>query len=347
VQAILKKPEYAYPFINKGNALARPGKGKYEEALRLYKEAAEFDAENIDVMSSTGNVYSSQGKYKEAINSYDQALQIAKKQYDNNQMSSSDRAVQEANLWLNKGACYTSSGNYVEAKSWFEKVIGINIDSKNINLYLSKANAFYYLEKYEQAVKYYEKVIALNAKFAVAWANRGAALSLLEKYDEALKSFEKAQKYDKSDPYAWANQSLSKQRSKQQIIEVSIEGQLVSPEQQDEEVADWSTEKQPSSMESELELLKENEELKEVDRRMTAIQSADQVSQSESKVIVAKSQYHDIRHAMDESENLIHLIFDKSRTFIRAVPDTFSHRPRTKTRPHHTGKHLRLLLSHH
>ena len=51
-------------------------------------------------------------------------------------------------------------------------------------------------------------------------------------------------------------------------------------------------------------LVEENDELKEALRRQTAIQSADQVSQSELEFTVP--------NAMHKSENLVYLIFDKS-----------------------------------
>ena len=51
--------------------------------------------------------------------------------------------------------------------------------------------------------------------------------------------------------------------------------------------------------------------------------SADQVSQSELEFIVPKPRYDCVRHAMDDSENLIYITFDKSGTFMRARPDTF------------------------
>jgi len=50
--------------------------------------------------------------------------------------------------------------------------------------------------------------------------------------------------------------------------------------------------------------------------------SADQVSQSELECIVPKPRYDGLRHAMDDSENLIYITFDKSGTFMRARPDT-------------------------
>jgi hypothetical protein len=53
--------------------------------------------------------------------------------------------------------------------------------------------------------------------------------------------------------------------------------------------------------------------------------SANQVSQSELELefIVPKPRYDGLRHAMDYSENLIYVTFDKSGTFMRARPDTF------------------------
>jgi len=122
--------------------------------------------------------------------------------------------------------------------------------------------------------------------------------------------------------------SLSKQK-KPQLVEVSTGGKHTLLED------DNGVNQQPSNrMESddklkqkrasELEALtKENEELKEVVRRQTTMHSADHVSQSELKVIVPKTGYDDLRHAMNESENLIYLIFEKSGEFMRARPDIF------------------------
>src|SRR5215469_5222620 len=58
----------------------------------------------------------------------------------------------------------------------------------------------------------------------------------------------------------------------------------------------------------------------------TTMHSTDHGSQSELECIVPKRGYDDLRHAMDKSDNLIYLIFDKSRTFLRARPDIFDSR---------------------
>jgi hypothetical protein len=48
-----------------------------------------------------------------------------------------------------------------------------------------------------------------------------------------------------------------------------------------------------------------------------------ETSQSDLEFIVPKIRYGGLRHAMDESENLIYLTFSKSGTFMRARSDTF------------------------
>ncbi|MGA9153265.1 MAG: hypothetical protein WBZ36_22025 [Candidatus Nitrosopolaris sp.] len=129
--------------------------------------------------------------------------------------------------------------------------------------------------------------------------------------------------------------SLSKERPKRQLIGVGTEGkQVLLVEGHDGKGIDRSTKGQPSNkIESENKLkqkqageLEENEELKEVVGRQGTMQSLDQVSKSELQCIVPKPRYNDLRHSMDESENLIYLIFDKSRTFVRARPDIFDSR---------------------
>ena len=128
--------------------------------------------------------------------------------------------------------------------------------------------------------------------------------------------------------------SLSKQK-KQQLVAVSTGGKQTPLGEQEDE--GWLTRGHPSNkteddklkqkQASELEALtKENGELKEVVRRQTTMHSADHVSQSELEFIVTKARYDDLRHAMNESDNLIYLIFDKSGTFMHTRPDIFDSR---------------------
>ena len=151
---------------------------------------------------------------------------------------------------------------------------------------------------------------------------------ITEKWIEECLSPEYKRQYTKSEL-----SSLSKHRPKQQLIEVSVEGNQILPEQQADKGIDRLSERQPSNTADKLKqqdvilqegafkaLVEENDELKEVVLRQTTILSADQVSNSELEFTVAKERYQEIEKAMHGSKNLVYLIFDKSRTFLRARP---------------------------
>jgi hypothetical protein len=122
--------------------------------------------------------------------------------------------------------------------------------------------------------------------------------------------------------------SLSKQK-KPQLVEVSTGGKhtLLEDDNQQPSNRMESDDKLKQKQAGELErLTKENGELKEVVRRQTTMHSADHVSQSELEFIVTKARYDDLRHAMNESDNLIYLIFDRSGAFVHTRPDIFDSR---------------------
>jgi hypothetical protein len=157
---------------------------------------------------------------------------------------------------------------------------------------------------------------------------------ITEKWIEECLSPEYKRQYTKSEL-----SSLSKHRPKRQLIEVSAGGNQILPEQQADKGIDRLSERQLSNKMESADKLKqqnvilqegafkalvdENEELKEAVLRQTAILSADQVSKSELEFTVAKERYQEIENAMHKSKNLVYLIFDKSRTFLRARPDAF------------------------
>lgn len=160
---------------------------------------------------------------------------------------------------------------------------------------------------------------------------------ITEKWIEECLAPEYKRQYTKSE-----RSSLSKLRPNRQLIEVSTEGNQIFPEQRDDKNNDRPVEKQSSNkmefidklkhqrvivQDSETEaLIQENIELKQALQRQTTIQSADKVSLSELEFTVPNARYEELRIAMQKSENLIYLIFDKSRTFLSARPDVFSSR---------------------
>ncbi|NJL87337.1 MAG: tetratricopeptide repeat protein [Leptolyngbyaceae cyanobacterium SM1_1_3] len=51
----------------------------------------------------------------------------------------------------------------------------------------------------------FDKAVASQPNDAVAWLNRGLALSELEKFEEALTSFDRATRFNPNSPKAWDN----------------------------------------------------------------------------------------------------------------------------------------------
>jgi hypothetical protein len=159
-----------------------------------------------------------------------------------------------------------------------------------------------------------------------------------EKWIEECLGPEYKRQYTKSEV-----SSLSKQKPKQQIIEVSTEGKQVSSEQQDDDkVIDPSTEVQPSSKSASanklqqdgeksykqtgqecsscLELQDKVNQLSESLQRIS-IPTADQIPPSEFEIPILKENYEMVKGAMDKSNNAIFVKCDADKKFVRAVPD--------------------------
>jgi hypothetical protein len=70
-------------------------------------------------------------------------------------------------------------------------------------------------------------------------------------------------------------------------------------------------------------LLQQKIELEEVVQRQTLLQTADQISATEIKLIIPKEKFQELLTAIQRCKALCYLTFDKSRTFLRADPDIF------------------------
>ena len=89
---------------NKGAALY--SLGKYDEAIKCYDKAIEFDPDNPVVWNNKGLALNSLGKYDEAIKCYDKAIEID---------------PDDADTWNNKGLALNSLGNDDEAKKCYDR----------------------------------------------------------------------------------------------------------------------------------------------------------------------------------------------------------------------------------
>ena len=57
--------------------------------------------------------------------------------------------------------------------------------------------------KYDEAIKAYDEAIRLDPNLAMAWSNKGNALTGQGKYDEAMKAYDEAIRLDPNLASAW------------------------------------------------------------------------------------------------------------------------------------------------
>jgi hypothetical protein len=174
-----------------------------------------------------------------------------------------------------------------------------------------------------------------------------------EKWIEECLAPEYKRKYTKSEP-----SSLSKQQHKQQIVEVSTEGQQVLPSEDvnqfhdhskqngigneafsynkptantvssiiGDSVSSYTVQKLPSNSSdigecsSCIELQDKVNQLTEALKRIS-IPTADQISPSGFEIPIPKENYEMVKDAMGKSKNAIVVKCDAGKKFVRAVPD--------------------------
>ncbi len=105
----------------RGQGVALYFLGKYEEAVKLFKQALDMDCVNdlnTDIRSYLGQCYVKQDKYKEALGVYDALV----------------KEVGTALVYAQRGSINADAGNLEEAKKDFQKAI--SLEDKNYSLYL-------------------------------------------------------------------------------------------------------------------------------------------------------------------------------------------------------------------
>jgi acid phosphatase class B len=70
-------------------------------------------------------------------------------------------------------------------------------------------------------------------------------------------------------------------------------------------------------------LVNENIELQEVVQMLTPIQTADQISSTETGFTIRKEKYEEVKAAIQSSKDCITVVFDKNGTLLHAKPDIF------------------------
>jgi len=176
-QAIEIDPDFAEVHYNLG--LAYFESGKYEEAIDAYKHAIRIDPDYADAHYNLGKVYDELGKYEEAIDAYKHAIRID---------------PDAADAHYNLGTDYGKSGMYKEAIESFKQAVRIDPDYASAHHNLGVA--YRKTGRNEEEVESYKQAIRIDPDLAIAHYNLGVAYGNLGKYKKAKESFKQAIRID-------------------------------------------------------------------------------------------------------------------------------------------------------
>jgi len=118
-----------------------------EVALKYFKKAALYDSNNGRVMHALGSAY------------YQLDFQEEAKQY----LQKTLKIYKDRNTFRNLGLSYRQSGDFEQAKKYFQ--LAIYIDPKYYHAYHDLASLFVYLNEYEKAIEQWQLAIDLGLEF--------------------------------------------------------------------------------------------------------------------------------------------------------------------------------------
>ena len=175
--------------------------GKYEDALKAYKNSSDLNRYNINSYLGQGKTLFKQGKYEDALKAYNTTLTFKGNSTNNDDVAAAlVSRGQELNKMNNTNMTNVSL-NYLNK--------AIEFDSDNSNAYFSKADILSKQGKYEDALKEYNTALTFkdnstnNDDVAAVLVSRGQKLNEMNKFDLALNYFIRAISFDKNNTNAY------------------------------------------------------------------------------------------------------------------------------------------------
>jgi len=167
--------------------------GKYEEAVKWFKEAISLNPKTSVNYTGLGEAYKGKDNDEEATKWFKEAIRL-----DPHSGSS----------YAGIGRIFSKKGDHREAIKWFKK--GIAVDPKNSENYHGLGWACleldYYLDvdNHEEAIKWFKEAVKVNPYDSINYVELGALYRQAGKYSEALKWLDKAKELcvDKGCKYA-------------------------------------------------------------------------------------------------------------------------------------------------
>jgi len=165
--------------------------GRINESLNAFDKAVQIDPRNYDAWMFKGQALDRMGKYNDSASAFENA---------SNAVQSVPTASGKAYAWISKADVLVKSGRYEEAKTIYDKSIGLNYSTNSSldTFYLASAwrgegSVLAKLGKYNQSLEAFNESIKLGSwKAFEAWTAEGDSLRDIGRYNESLKAYDKA-----------------------------------------------------------------------------------------------------------------------------------------------------------
>lgn len=151
--------------------------GEYNEAIAIYQQAIELQADAANIYDLLGQTLAQKGEFSKAIILYRQALELGI----------------ETPFWTYKhlGDALREQENFDEAIAAYNRAI--KLQEKNPDVYYSLGQTYAKLTKFSQAIHNYQKAIDLGLQKPVwTYKNLGDAFRQQENFDEAIEAYQKS-----------------------------------------------------------------------------------------------------------------------------------------------------------
>lgn len=211
--------EISSPVVNFLKGYRAEIRGKYDEALDLYRAALRLDPGSVQLRAEIALLFIKKGDVAEAEKILTEALSIRENDRDVMVLLASiygargefekAKAIYEKCLaangedteaYLYLGSLYMSEKKYDEAIQTYEKIIGYDEDNIMALYYLARLHAE--KKSYDTARDYYLKVIDLRPNFEPALIDLGTLYEVEGDFDKAIEYYQRIVSFDPSNKKA-------------------------------------------------------------------------------------------------------------------------------------------------
>jgi len=164
--------------------LTNSNSGKWEEAMKAFKEAIKIQPDTAAGHTSLGIAYQSLGMYKEAVDAYKQSIRLK-----------SDDAV----VYYNLGLAYDKLGRPQDAFAAYKQAVKLNPNDGSAQI--SLAEAYVKAGMFKDAIETYKQYTRINPDSAAPYFHLGSAYNSIGSYQEAAESFKQAVKIEPNNAF--------------------------------------------------------------------------------------------------------------------------------------------------